>query len=68
MREQLLQAVRPLLPPGAQEALTTGYQDGLEQGFELSSGMSYEDLALQDAYDLGTYLGAWVNHTTRSTQ
>lgn len=42
------------------DALRTGFEDGKEQGFELSSGMSYEDLDHQWAYDVGTYIGACV--------
>ena len=40
------------------QAFLTGVEDGKEQGFELSSGMSYEDLSRQWAYDTGTYIGA----------
>ena len=39
-------------------ALWVGIDDGLEQGLELTSGMSYDDLEAQWAYDLGTYVGA----------
>lgn len=39
-------------------ALRTGIDDGHEQGFELSMGMSYDDLDAQWAYDMGTYIGA----------
>ena len=39
-------------------ALRTGIEDGFDQGFELSSGMSYDDLDDQWAYDVGTYIGA----------
>ena len=39
-------------------ALACGIDDGFEQGFELSSGLSYEDLGRQWAYDVGTYIGA----------
>jgi len=41
-------------------ALRTGYEDGLIQGFELGTGVSYDDLDSQDAYDVGTYVGACV--------
>lgn len=41
-------------------ALVTGYEDGKEQGFELSMGMSYDDDHSQWAYDVGTYIGACV--------
>ena len=39
-------------------ALATGIADGMEQGFELSMGMTYEDADDQWAYDCGTWLGA----------
>lgn len=42
------------------EALRTGYEDGKEQGFELSSGMSYDNTESQWAYDVGTWIGAAV--------
>lgn len=42
------------------KALRTGIQDGFEQGFELSMGMSYDDMDCQTAYDTGTYIGACV--------
>lgn len=43
--------------PGV-SALACGMGDGHEQGFELSMGMSYDDLNCQWAYDVGTYIGA----------
>jgi len=42
------------------EALRTGYEDGKEQGFELDSGMSYDDKHSQWAYDIGTWIGASI--------
>jgi hypothetical protein len=39
-------------------ALDRGLVDGFEQGFELSIGMTYNDLDAQWAYDVGTYVGA----------
>ena len=39
-------------------ALNTGLDDGRAQGFELSCGMTYDDLDSQWAYDVGTYIGA----------
>lgn len=47
------------------EAYRTGLLDGFEQGFELSMGMSYDDLVFQWAYDTGTYLGACLQHHPR---
>lgn len=41
-------------------ALKTGFNDGVEQGFELSSGMTYNDEESQWAYDVGTHIGACV--------
>ena len=38
--------------------LRQGLLDGLEQGFELSCGMSFDDLDDQWAYDTGTHIGA----------
>lgn len=38
-------------------ALACGMDDGHAQGLELSSGMSYDDLDCQWAYDVGTYIG-----------
>ncbi len=39
-------------------AFRTGVTDGFEQGFDLSTGMSYDDPSSQWAYDTGTYIGA----------
>lgn len=39
-------------------AFNTGYQDGLEQGFELSMGMTYDNDIDQWAYDVGSHIGA----------
>lgn len=39
-------------------AFRTGVEDGHEQGFELSMGMSYDDLDHQWEYDIGTHIGA----------
>lgn len=39
-------------------ALACGIDDGYEQGFELSTGITYHDLDCQWAYDTGTYIGA----------
>lgn len=39
-------------------AFRTGVEDGYEQGFELSMGMTYDDLNDQWAYDTGTHIGA----------
>lgn len=41
-------------------AFRAGYEDGKEQGFELSTGMSYDDPYDQWVYDVGTYIGACV--------
>lgn len=41
-------------------ALCVGVRDGFEQGPELSSGMSYNDLRQQDFYDAGTHIGCAV--------
>lgn len=40
-------------------ALRQGHSDGYEQGAELALGMTYDDLDVQRAYDIGTHLGAW---------
>lgn len=39
------------------KAFIIGTRDGFEQGPELTMGMSYEDLRLQDFYDAGTHIG-----------
>lgn len=39
-------------------AFRTGFNDGYEQGFELSMGMTYIDKLSQWEYDTGTYIGA----------
>lgn len=39
-------------------ALRQGIEDGHEQGFELSMGMTYDDIDAQWAYDIGTHIGA----------
>ena len=41
-------------------AFLQGVEDGMEQGPELSSGMSYEDGDHQQAYDAGTWFGAGI--------
>jgi hypothetical protein len=38
-------------------ALACGIDDGFEQGLELTSGMSYDSVEAQWAYDVGTYIG-----------
>ena len=49
-------------------ALATGYADGFEQGFELSCGVTYDDLDSQADYDTGTYIGACIaEHTGHPT-
>ena len=53
-----LEAVATLLGISNTTAFKIGFVDGLEQGFELSYGVSYEDLSSQWAYDLGTRIGA----------
>lgn len=40
------------------DAFALGMEDGYEQGFELSTGMSYDDDESQWAYDTATYIGA----------
>ena len=39
-------------------AFKAGVLDGYEQGSELSMGWTFNDIGKQDAYDVGTHLGA----------
>ncbi len=41
-------------------AFFLGVEDGKEQGDELDVGMTYEDLNRQQAYDIGTRVGAII--------
>ena len=67
MTEQLTQVLDDLATelgvtpqnPG-REAFFRGVQDGENQGPELSSGLSYIDMETQNAYDVGTYIGAAI--------
>lgn len=42
------------------EVFWNGVDDGIKQGPELSSGMSYDDLDKQAIYDAGTHFGAGI--------
>lgn len=44
----------------ALSAFFLGVEDGKEQGDELGVGMTYEDLNRQQAYDIGTRVGATI--------
>lgn len=39
-------------------AFSTGLDDGFEQGFELSTGLTYGNTSDQWHYDIGTHIGA----------
>ena len=42
------------------KAFKVGFEDGFEQGAELSTGMSYDEPRAQDVYDAGTHIGCGV--------